>query len=66
MYHCCEGCKFKCTTVQDLRNVEKIWNREKKFYWWYITDRMKKVVYMGELQKDHTERCTGVKMIKIG
>lgn len=66
MRHCCEGCKFKCTTIQDLRNVEKIWNREKKFYWWYIADRMKKVVYMGELQKDHTERCTGVKMIKIG
>ena len=66
MRHCCEGCKFKCNTVQDLRNIENVWNREKKFYWWYITDRMKKVVYMGELQKDHTERCTGAKMIKIG
>ena len=66
MRHCCEGCKFKCNIVQDLRNMEKVWNREKKFYWWYITDRMKKVIYMGELQKDHTERCTSAKMIKIG
>ena len=66
MRHCCEGCKFKCNTVQDLHNIENVWNKEKKFYWWYITDRMKKVVYMGELQKDHTERCTDAKMIKIG
>ena len=66
MRHCCEGCEFKCNTVQDLRNIEKVWNREKKFYWRNIADRMKKVVYMGELQKDHTERCTGAKMIKIG
>lgn len=61
----CEGCQFNCKTIQDIKNVEKIWNKEKKFYWWYITERMKKVVYMGELQKDHTERCTGVKLIKI-
>lgn len=65
MHNSCEGCKFKCETIQDLYNVEKIWNKEKKFYWWYITGRMKKVVCMGELQKDHTERCTGVKLIKI-
>lgn len=61
----CEGCQFNCKTIQDIENVEKIWNKEKKFYWWYIAERMKKVVYMGELQKDHTERCTGVKLIKI-
>lgn len=62
---CCEGCQFNCKTIEDVRNVAKLWNTEKKFYWWYITGRMKKVVYMGELQKDHTERCTGVKLIKI-
>ena len=61
----CEGCKFNCKTIQDLENLEKIFNKEKKFYWWYITETTKKVVYMGELQKDHTERCTGVKLIKI-
>lgn len=61
----CEGCKFHCKTIQDLNELGKIWNKEKQFYYWYITDRMKKVVYMGELQKDHTERCTGAKLIKI-
>lgn len=61
----CEWCKFNCRTIQDLCNVEKIWNEEKKFYWWYITEKMKKVVYMGEMQKDHTERCTGARLIKV-
>lgn len=61
----CEGCRFKCKTIDDIGNVTKLWEKEKKFYWWYITERMKKVVYMGELQKDHTERCTGAKLIKI-
>ena len=61
----CEGCKFNCKSIQDIENVRKLWDKEKKFYWWYITDRMKKVVYMGELQKDHTERCAGAKLIKI-
>lgn len=61
----CNGCKLECKTVQDLRSAEKVWSRERKSYWWYITDRMKKVVYMGENQKDHTERCTGAKLTKI-
>lgn len=61
----CDGCKFKCKTIRDVYNVKKVWDSERKFYWWYITDRMKKVVYMGELQKDHTERCTGAKLTKM-
>lgn len=61
----CEGCQFNCKTICDIDNVAKIWNKEKKFYWWYTDGRMKKVVYMSELQKDHTERCTGAKLIKI-
>lgn len=61
----CKGCQFNCKTIQDCDNMEKIWNKEKKFYWWYITENIKKVVYMGELQKDHTERCIGGRMIRI-
>lgn len=50
------------------RTMEMIetWKHEKKYYWWYITDRMKKVVYMGEAQKEHTVQCTNATMIKIG
>ena len=61
----CEGCQFNCKTLQDLDKVESIWNKEKKYYWWFITEEMRKVVYMGELQKNHTERCTGARLIKI-
>lgn len=61
----CKGCQFNCKTLQDLKQMEEIWNKEKKFYWWYITSEMKKVVYMGNLQKDHTERVTGAKLIKM-
>lgn len=61
----CEGCQFNCKTLQDLDKVEAVWNKEKKHYWWFITESMRKVVYMGELQKDHTERCTGARLIKI-
>ena len=60
-----DGQQFNCKTIQDVRNVAKLWEKEKKFYWWYITERMKKVVYMGELQKEHTEKSTGAKLIKI-
>ena len=61
----CEGCQFNCKTIQDLEDIEKIWNNEEKKYWWYITKNMKKVVCMGELQRIHTEICTGTKLIKI-
>lgn len=43
----------------------EIWKHEKKYYWWYTDGRIKKVVYMGELQKEYTEKCTGVKLTKI-
>ena len=61
----CKGCQFNCKTIKDLNCVKKLWNKEAKFYWWYISENMRKVVYMGELQKDHTERCTGAKLIRI-
>lgn len=50
--------------VSDL--MVESWKHEKKYYWWYITDKMKKVVYMGEAQKEHTVQCTNATMIKIG
>ena len=64
---CCNGCQLQsmCKTLDDMKAVEEIWNKEPKYYWWYITNSMRKVVYMGELQKDHTERCTGAKLIRI-
>lgn len=61
----CKGCKFNCKTIQDLENVQKIWDKEKKYYWLYQTERMKKVVCMGELQKEHLEHCTGATLTRL-
>lgn len=41
----CKGCQFNCKTIKDLDYVEKLWNKEAKFYWWYTSENMKKVVY---------------------
>lgn len=52
-------------SIRTMKMVDS-WKHEKKYYWWYITDRMKKVVYMGEAQKEHTVECINATLIKIG
>ena len=50
---------------QNTSKSEDSLSEEQEKCWKEFTEKMKKVVYMGELQKDHTERCTGAKLIKI-